>query len=409
VLDQKQVGDIAPTETSSSMPFSSPPILTLGIACMMMPSFMLAQAWEQGEGTEGLNMQGIHFHDGWAYSGGATGTYHSNDEGATYSEANIGNTSIGPTRGFTHDDTYVYMCSSNGVFRSDNAGSSWVSVDNGLPQLLSHGMAASNDRLWVVTPSGAYTSTDHGDNWIPAGLDGLDVRCITILDNVAYVGTQGQGLFRSSDNGANWEAINNGTSSNTYRAIEAHGSTLFAAGGIGSGIFRSMDQGANWTLLSGGLPGGTFRGFATLQDWIVAGSFGNGVYVSNDNGDSWTGLNEGLGGLTIFDADFSATHLLVATDEAGAWRLPINTLEVLSGVSTGDDTNDTCFPNPAVHTIRFGHSPENETFQAWDITGRRISNGRLTQQSLDISRWLDGQYVIRIGETQTFRFTVQRP
>jgi len=382
------------------------PLFRLPLAVLIPLWFVAplhAQTWEQGSGTEGLNLQAIHFHEGWAYTGGATGTYHSEDGGATYAEANIGNSSVGPTRGFTHDDLYVYMCTSNGVFRSDNAGASWTSVDDGLPQLLSHGMAAASDRIWVVTPSGAYTSVDHGDNWLPAGLDGLDVRCIAILNDVAYAGTQGDGLFRSDDNGANWTAINNGTTSSAFRAIEAHGSTLFAAGGIGSGIFRSSDEGANWTLLSGGLPGGTFRGFASQGDWIAAAAFGNGLYVSNDNGDSWTGLNDGLGDLTLFDVDFSDSHLLVATDLAGAWRLPLDALPQGPSQVVEVRQAPSPYPNPSGHWVHFPSVAPNAAFEAWNARGQSVKTGELTEGRLDASSWFPTQWVITFegGERHT--------
>lgn len=108
---------------------------------------------------------------------------------------------------------------------------------------------------------------------------GIDVRCVASAANILFVGTNGSGVYKSSDWGATWVASNNGSTSTTFRAMEAKGTTLFAGGQIGTGVFRSTDLGANWTLLGGGLSSGSYRGFASNNQIIVAGSFGAGVFI----------------------------------------------------------------------------------------------------------------------------------
>ena len=368
------------------------------VAFLLTANIGISQVWEPGLGTSGLNMQALFSADGWDYSGGETGTYRSNDAGSTFTDANVGNSSIGPTRGFTSDDTYMYQCTSNGVFRSADYGANWTSVDNGLPQLLSHGMARTADRIWVVTPTGVFHSTDHGDNWNSGGLDGLDVRCITTIGDDVYVGTQGEGLFRSVDNGVNWEAINNGSTSTTFRAIESHGDILFAGGQIGTGVFCSTDFGASWTLLSNGLPGGSFRGFAAHDNWIVAGSFGNGVYVSVDQGDSWVALNEALGDLTIFDVTFNDTHLLAATNSQGTWRLGLAALPQTSSLNDHQPLRSLLYPNPADRWVYVATEWAGRTVAVFSADGRlneTLSFDGATNRRINTSHWPPGCYTLQ--------------
>ena len=323
-----------------------------------------AQTWEQAAGTAGINMQCVLSAQGWDFGGGALGTFRSSDGGGSFEEANVGNTSMGPTRGFTSDETYVYKCTSNGVFRSGDNGAGWESVATGLPQMLTHGMTATAGRVWVATQTGVFASDDQGMTWEGAGLDGLNVRCITAWEEVVFVGTIDEGLFKSEDGGASWEAINNGSTSNSFRAIEAHAGMVFAGGEIGTGVFRSQDMGASWELLGGGLPMGSYRGFATDGEWIVAGSFMAGVFASSDGGDTWMEFNAGLGDLSIFDLCFNQDHLVAATNASGIWRLPRTALE---STGMGQDVAArvwTLYPNPAGDVATLGGLPPAEPWWA---------------------------------------------
>jgi photosystem II stability/assembly factor-like uncharacterized protein len=250
--------------------------------------------WEQASGTENLDMQSLGSKGEYHFAGGATGAYVSIDEGMTYTLSNNGNDSNGPTRGFTHDSLYIYNCTSQGVFRTEDNGVTWLSKSNGLGSLLSHGILSVNEHLVHVGPFGVSISSDMAENWDTAGLTGTDVRCVTNIGDTLFVGTNGNGLYKSIDWGENWTLLTNGVSSSTFRAIQSYGNILFAGGEIGTGVFRSTNFGANWELLDNGIASAAFRGFGYNDDLLVAGSTGSGVYYTMDNGDSWTDLNSGL-------------------------------------------------------------------------------------------------------------------
>ena len=282
--------------------------------------------WEQASGTENLDMQSLGSKGEYHFAGGATGAYVSIDDGMTYTFSNNGNDSNGPTRGFTHDSLYVYNCTSQGVFRTEDNGQAWISKSNGLGSLLSHGIISVNERLVHVGPFGVSISSDMADNWESAGLTGTDVRCVTNIDDTLFVGTNGQGLFKSVDWGDNWISLTSGVSSSNFRAIQSWGNTLFAAGQTGTGVFRSTDFGANWELLDNGIASAAFRGFGHNDDLLVAGSTGAGVYYTTDNGDSWIDLNSGLPDLTVFDLEISENYIIAATHSNGVFRYPLSNI-----------------------------------------------------------------------------------
>lgn len=282
--------------------------------------------WSQSIGTESLNIQSLITIGGYNLAGGKTGAYISTDESESYLSSNAGNDSAGPTRGFTYDGTYMYTCTSQGVYRSADNGATWVSKSNGLTSLLSSGITFTSPYLVVVGPTGVFRSNDQGENWVSAGLSGTDVRCVTSIQHTIFVGTNGAGLYSSTDWGETWTPINNGLTGTKFRAIESKGTTLFAGGETGTGVFRSTDNGINWTLLSGGLSSGSYRGFASNSQLIVAGSFGAGVFYSTDNGDNWTTINTGLLDLTVFDLELNDNFIITATNTKGVFRYPLSNI-----------------------------------------------------------------------------------
>ena len=295
-------------------------------------SIVTSAQWQQSTGTENLNYQSLHSRGVFDFAGGSTGAYVSTNESASYSISNSGNDAVGPTRGFTSDASYVYTCSSQGVFRSDNNGNSWVSKSIGLGNLLNSGIIHVNGKLFVGTPTGVFKSIDQANSWSAAGMAGIDVRCLTALGDTIFAGTNGSGIYKTMDAGVTWVAVNNGLNSTNFRAIEAKGNTVFAGGQIGTGVFRSLNGGVSWTLLSGGLPAGSYRGFAHNNQLIVAGSFGAGVFYSLDNGDTWTAINNGLADLTIFDLELNSNYILAATNTKGVFRFALSNLNISTNV-----------------------------------------------------------------------------
>jgi hypothetical protein len=132
--------------------------------------------------------------------------------------------------------------------------------------------------------------------WVQTGLNSSVNHLINDGTNI-YCGTNG-GIFKSTNNGKNWENINNGFTYKAITCLAVFGSTLFV-GTMGDNFtfdsFRSTDNGANWT--SSGLVNIPIRNLIVLGEYIFAGT-DFGIYRSSDNGSSWTGVNNGLNGDT---------------------------------------------------------------------------------------------------------------
>jgi len=368
--------------------------------------------WQQSAGTAGLNMQSLLTNGIYNFAGGQTGAYLSIDSAANYSLSNTGNDNVGPTRGFTKDNNYIYTCTSQGAFRSSDNGATWVSKSVGLTNLLGGGILNAGTRLFYVGPTGVFMSTNQGDNWSAAGLSTTDVRCITAINDTLFVGTNGAGIYKSIDWGANWIPINNGLGGSTnFRAIESKGNILFAGGQIGTGVYRSTDFGANWTLLGGGLASGSYRGFASNSQLIVAGSFGAGVFYSTDNGNNWTAINTGLTDLTIFDLELNDNYIIAATNAQGVFRFALSNLNLSTDISDFDVKNAiSLFPNPTTHQINVKSDCKiiGTAYTIYDNLGKAILSGFINYENtiIEMGNLTGGIYALSIGENKKQVFKI---
>jgi photosystem II stability/assembly factor-like uncharacterized protein len=95
------------------------------------------------------------------------------------------------------------------------------------------------------------------------------------------------GVFKSSDGGASWNAINSGLPARSgvhVLAIDPQNSRTVYAGSSGSGVFKSVDGGEGWSAVNSGLTTLSVNSLAIdPQDssTVYAATAGGGVFVIN--------------------------------------------------------------------------------------------------------------------------------
>src|SRR5256884_9035056 len=146
-----------------------------------------------------------------------------------------------------------------------------------------------NVKASVEGPSQNFWAQTNG----PQGGDGIALA--TNASGHIFVGTQGGGIFRSTDNAETWTSVINGLTDTNVRALATTSADEIFAGTF-SGVFRSTDNGDSWTAVNNGLDYPSVISLAiNFSGDIFAGTFeGGGVYRSTDNGDSWTLVDNGL-------------------------------------------------------------------------------------------------------------------
>ncbi len=256
---------------------------------------------------------------------------------------------IGPTRGGrviavtghpADPAVYYFGAVAGGVWKTDDAGTTWRCISDGFlktssvgalcvadsePNVIYAGMGETTIRTDVSHGDGVYKSTDGGRTWKHMGLAGTRyigrVRVHPKHADRVYVAALGhafgpneeRGLFRSCDGGVTWEKV-------LYKSDKAGAVDLcldaqnpdivytsiwqaqrtfweLSSGGPDSGLWRSRDGGDSWEEISlnKGFPQ-TLKGKIGVaaspvkagRVWaIVEAKDASGLYRSEDFGDTW--------------------------------------------------------------------------------------------------------------------------
>ncbi len=167
--------------------------------------------------------------------------------------------------------------------------------------------------------SGVYLSTDAGTTWSPMnnGLTDLNIYSLVINSSGYIFAGSDSGVYLSTDNGVSWVATSNGLPSATINCFAINSSGYIFAG-TNDGVYLSTNNGAIWTAANIGWTGGMVFSLAIngSGNIFAAGSVGD-VYLSTDNGTSWTALYNGLPGNSIYSLAINSSGYLFAGTSGG--------------------------------------------------------------------------------------------
>jgi photosystem II stability/assembly factor-like uncharacterized protein len=223
------------------------------------------------------------------------------------------------------DPNRVYAISHDGVYRSMDEGANWADLgfvtsapapSGGLwamqpdPFQSGHVLAAL-DGGSTKTTGYLYESSDYGASWqavsMPQSLSMItDIAFDPKTPGLVYIttgafgfGTNGTGVYRSTDGGASWTRIDDLKQPDMNSAYTISVAThpqhmLFVS--TQQGDYRSTDGGATWRKTQGGP--GTYLFVDGDSTRLYAGD-PNGLSFSSDGGDTWTPAAGALGQLQI--------------------------------------------------------------------------------------------------------------
>ncbi len=183
--------------------------------------------------------------------------------------------------------------------------------------------------LYAGTDTGIFKSTDGGDNWSAVN-NGLPSTSFIVYglainpqnSNTLYAALYGAGVFKSTDGGANWTDISDGTTAFSKYYLDMvldpnNPDTVYVGIYQGNGVWKTTNGGASWTNPS---PSGDVYGmeFDPVNSYVYAGT--NTVAKSIDGGTTWTGfpnLNPG-GGIGPIAIDPNDPNTLYAGGGGGS-------------------------------------------------------------------------------------------
>jgi hypothetical protein len=256
-----------------------------------------------------------------------------------------------------------------GLYRSSDGGRNWQVASRQLGKHVNALAVASADyRIVYAGTSGGslalqstslYLSKDAGRTWdrtplgLPANAEG-NVPAVLALaadrsdPGTLYVGTDGQGIYKLTDNGVTLTALGDGfNGGRVYQIVTSPGDSRQLYAVTSTGLFESENSGEHWAKVQS-LPEQAVALAVAPSDHQVlyAGTTSMGAYRSLDGGNTWRPIGEGLGlipgvalSVTSLEVDDQDPFLVYATASYLLGTSQVH--EVPLGVYVSEDGGDT--------------------------------------------------------------------
>jgi len=242
----------------------------------------------------------------------------------------------------SHDEVLV-AAHEYGPIRSDNYGSTWYSIDNGVSDYSGRSIAISQIPDYARTYyygvwhlDTIYKSTDGAASWRPVNqghtyqhvysiaLDPQNVRNV-------FLATFVNGILKTTDGGTSWQS--SGLSIDHIYSVTMNPQTTsqLLAGTAGDGISRSEDAGQSWYHSNTGIDNAMVTSVVVSpsnSERLYASLYGGGIYQTDYQGDIWNEINIGLTDLFVHDLVMDPAHpevLYALTDQGGLFTNDLNT------------------------------------------------------------------------------------
>lgn len=327
-------------------------------------------------------------------------------------------TSISISPDFELDATVFISSAGDGVYRSTNGGDSWDRINSGLGKLDIEQLFVSKNEtegliaLAAAKTGGVWRYDQSSNRWRMVLTENVQISDFADTakagDRSIFVAGDKNGrLWRSVDNGLLWEIlyeIPDAQSINSVAGVDDH---LFV-GTEGSGLFSSTDGGRSFHLndqltslriedcrgnqLELAVPDRYISSVSVLsgpgnKPNLFVTTWFNGVYVSDDWGDSWATWNQGLSCDQQAD-DMHERHFRNVTVTSNRGSQPVYWVGAFDGLFRG-----------------VGGDPrwqQRETLPVGLIKGMAVAEGRRDGTAIGLSTYGGGFYVTEdAGSTWT--------
>src|SRR5437764_1642225 len=295
--------------------------------------------WSEVPALDGVSVFDIEFApapDGITYLGTQDSVRKSTDGGLSWVTLNLGigaNDQVFDVALDPSDSSIIWagIADASGsqpvnVMRSTDGGATWANRTPPLAAPISgRGIAVDpgNSNTVIAVFGGdfgggqVWVTTDGGDSWTDrsAGLPDNPMQAVVYDGNRLLVGggqlfgSENVGLYQSTDLGATWTPLHDGTWPVLVVdaiAVDPNDAQTILVATDGSGVNRTTDGGATWEIGVGGtgaLAGRSLRFRPGNSTDLLLGASSLAVFRSTDGGDTFAQSSNGISELNLFSVD----------------------------------------------------------------------------------------------------------
>ena len=298
--------------------------------------------------------------------------------------------------------TIVYATIQQGGHRKNlTAGSGvWMPIMNGITGFGSWVTPRDLDpndgnHLYTSSTDGIFRTTDGGANWTNVAPHTARWISISPVDGDVVWTVGGGRPWLTTDDGATWAqtaAYGFAEGNGGEWKVHAHPTDVATAWVIFSSFSPTLakvalttDSGASWTNVSGDLPGLPVNGFvanpSNPAQWFAATDVG--VWYTEDGGADWIPFGTGLPNAVGIDVEIQdeLQKLVLGSFGRGAWEIDIPTAGQVDAPEVAAGPLhlmlDAPYPNPVADRTMFRFAARSEgtvSLEVFDVRGRRVAS-----------------------------------
>jgi hypothetical protein len=208
----------------------------------------------------------------------------------------------------------LYAATSNGVYRSQDNGTTWTTHSEELPHLNVRDLAVRDTVLYAATPAGVSATTLGANGWVTLnnGLFMANLQRVMLAGATVLAADADNGLYRSAQISMRFYQARPGGA----QTVVQHGNRLYS--GTRTDLAYSDDEGQSWQNLTiSGLPEGHKKTIQPFGSELFAGFMWEGHGVYRSSGGSWSARNTGLQSTRITKLLVFNAVLLASTEGGG--------------------------------------------------------------------------------------------
>jgi photosystem II stability/assembly factor-like uncharacterized protein len=261
------------------------------------------------------------------FAGTTLGPFISTDNGVNWAQRINGIEDYDIAALTSNESGLVYAgTTTGGIFLTTDGGNNWWPVNNGIQSknIISI-YCDGNGRLYCSTYTGeTYKSINNGNTWIllyPKFFLSDINKILQDQNNHLFVSSYSSGIMRSEDNGENWEFRNTNLIYPyviSYYLSTSASQFVVGNGWNGTSLFRSTNNGLDWQeMICDTISDLTNMGFSPGGTAFLV-SYGK-MYRSDDDGESWSSIAENYDFGVAFDFDFPISNKILLGCDAGLY------------------------------------------------------------------------------------------